>query len=457
MDNFQISDDFIERTKNTMKMERDSNKQNNFFWKKRSVLTLAGAATIMIVVGAVAVNNGLLSSQNEDTKIYTDQSQALESTTTSDGITIPEIQVNGGQKGISADMMGLFIYQGRVYTQSQTTLPMTDGVIDKTIVDALKGDFLGKTKSGIDEWSDKEAYTEDFASTIGESEIYTLKGYDSKYRLMVYTKYEEGYDCQIFDSFGGLQVITGADYFDKLQLKGRVSSLNWQSFDNWNNGFATTQTAPVDEKFHQFMDALYMAVPIGENSDFFSDKTAFDSQKFVNVTTEDQLTTSLRLFKDGYVYANGVGFFRIDNPAFHTFYESLPVSEGQSGNAGVTDGSGGATAEDTSLTDISVAMKDASYPAGVDTITMIITNQSENEYYYGVDYKIEKLEGTSWKEVPGVSDLAFIEIAVVLPANTSQNFDMDLSTLRKNMSAGNYRVIKNINGTDFTTEFELTK
>jgi hypothetical protein len=332
-------------------------------------------------------------------------------------------------------------------------------VIDKDTIKNLKGDYLGKTKGGIDEFSEKEAYQENFISNIGESEVYTVKGYDSNYRLMVYTEYSDGYDCQIYDSFGGLTVVAGSDYFDKLQIKENVTSITWESYDSWNNGLAINTDAKVDETFNNFINALYDSVPIGENSDMFTESTKNDSQKFIKITTKDNLTTTLRLFKNGFVYVNGVGFFEVDKDTFDAFYQSLPVEQNNTSDDVIdNEDTDLSNSDNTSNVDqtLKVYTMKPSYPVGVKTITLELVNTSKEDIYYGVDFSIEKRTGNTWETVPGVENLMFIEIAKSLPADSKDEFEIDLTDLGKNMKAGKYRVVKNMNNTVYYAEFELT-
>ena len=77
-------------------------------------------------------------------------------------------------------MIGLVVYQGNIYTQTGTQI--TPDI-------AARGDKLGRSKSGITEWSSSEDYTE-LASTIGEMDIFTVKGYDADFRIMSYMEHD---------------------------------------------------------------------------------------------------------------------------------------------------------------------------------------------------------------------------------------------------------------------------
>ena len=54
-----------------------------------------------------------------------------------------------------------------------------------------------------------------------------------------------------------------------------------------------------------------------------------------------------------------------------------------------------------------------------------------------------------------MSELAFIEIAYSAAPGAEEEFTVDLSLLNPALDAGNYRLVKNINGQTFYAEFEL--
>jgi hypothetical protein len=334
MDQLKISEDFNEKTAIKMKAalkEQPGKKYPNF---KKYALSAASAA-IIIAAGAAALN---LTGNSPETgnNVFTVENTANTGTADAKGVTVPLVEIPKSQNTkIQARMLPLFVYKGHIYVQSATTFQTPDGMtLNKDEVLSLRGDYLGKTKGSIDEWSTQADYATEFASTIGEGDVYTVKGYDSDHRLMVYYEYQDGgFGCDLYDSFGGMTLNSGADYFNLLNLKGNIASYKWESYTSWNNGMNEVNEANTDDVFNAFIDSLYTSVPIGENIDMLTENTDYDSQKFVDITTKDNLITSLRLFKGGYVYDTQVGFFKVDEKAFNAFYDSLPVTD----PASVTD------------------------------------------------------------------------------------------------------------------------
>lgn len=270
----------------------------------RTAFAVAGAV-IILTAGVYTVNrSGIFHSQS--------------------GITIEEIKLPTSEDGIKARMRPLFVYQGRIYIKYGTAIESSDGyTISETDMLNLRGDYLGTTTGGIDEWSGDKEYATNLISNIGESEVYTVKGYDSKYRLMIYTPYDGGFGCEIYDSFGGLTMNSGEDYFGLLNLKDHVVSYQWENLDSWNNGGAQKTEEQADGALNKFIKELYSSTPVERSIDTLIDETSVDSQKFLYLKTEDNLISAIRLLKDGFVYVDDIGFFRVNQTAFQDFYNSL--------------------------------------------------------------------------------------------------------------------------------------
>ncbi len=303
MDQIKISENFQYDTAIKMKAALSAKKPVAKY-VMRTAFALASAAVI-ITAGVYAVNQGGIGSSRPS-------------------ITIAEVKLPASNGEITARMRPLFVYQNRIYIRYSTVIATTDGytVSEEDILN-LRGDYLGTTTGGIDEWSGEDAYITDFASNIGEAEVYTVKGYDSKYRLMVYTPYEGGFGCEIYDSFGGLTMDRGDDYFKLLNLKGNVVSYQWESMDSWNNGGTQMEEHQADEAVNRFIKALYSSTPVERSIDTLIDETSMDAQKFLYLKTEDNLITSIRLLKEGYVYVDEIGFFQVDQEDFNAFYNFL--------------------------------------------------------------------------------------------------------------------------------------
>lgn len=76
-----------------------------------------------------------------------------------------------------------------------------------------------------------------------------------------------------------------------------------------------------------------------------------------------------------------------------------------------------------------------------DTWTVALTNNSEEESWYGVSYYLDVLLDGVWYSIPTVpGDWAFIEVAMILPAGKTQNETYNLS-MYGDLPAGQYRFV----------------
>lgn len=318
MDHINISKDFKSNTTKLMKEARLTMTNKKTFPKK----ILISAASLALILAAGGTTYHFATTGNNDIFNGSTQTPAGEQ---GGSYTVPLTELPKENSQVKARMLPLFVYQGKVYIKSNTNFTLSeDGStpIEEDVL-ALRGDYIGKTTGSLDEWSTQEDYATEFASTIGDATIYTVKGYDSNYRLMAYYEWEGGFGCEIFDSFGGLSIQDGQDYFELLNLKDNISSLGYETFDSWNSGLGSRSEVATSEAFNQFLDALYEAVPIGNDIDLLLENQEADAQKFITITTKDNLNTTLRLVKGGYVYDSQIGFFKVTDDAFNDFWNSL--------------------------------------------------------------------------------------------------------------------------------------
>ncbi|WP_178023484.1 hypothetical protein [uncultured Paenibacillus sp.] len=231
-------------------------------------------------------------------------------------VVIPKMELPNRNSGATASMVALVVYQGNVYTQAATRLDTADAA-------ALRGDKLGRTTGGIDEWSGKDEYIE-LASNIGETDMYAVKGYDPDFRIMSYTEINGEVYAELFERTNGMTVSRGADLLGKLNLEGRIASAQWESFDSWNNG--QQQYAPLanDETLGSFLAALQDAKPLAADS--LIDQGIYDdgNRKVIYLTLEDYTRVELTLFGRGLVrYGNAPVFFEVESGAFQALWEQL--------------------------------------------------------------------------------------------------------------------------------------
>ena len=235
----------------------------------------------------------------------------------SPGISIPKVELPENPSA-NVKMMGLIVYQGKVYLQS--ALPLDSG-----IAESLMEEKLGRTKGNLTEWSKQEDYAVELASTIGAQDVYSVKGYDKSFRIMAFEKIDGAVYAQFYECQNGITVKTGADIFGKLKMEGSIESARYELFDSWNNGKGEVKPLEKLDGLNGFITALNESVPYGQDSlaGLWEDQSP-DAQKFVYIKLKDGTEVQLRIFKDGYVYYNNIEiFFKIDDDTFTSFWQEL--------------------------------------------------------------------------------------------------------------------------------------
>ncbi|MBT2290036.1 hypothetical protein J7E73_12955 [Paenibacillus albidus] len=235
---------------------------------------------------------------------------------TSASIVIPKMELPDMEAGVQANMIALVVYKGNIYTQSATRIDAADAA-------ALRGDKLGRTTSGINEWSGKDEYVE-LSSNIGEADIYSMKGYDSNFLIMSYTEIDGQVYAELYEHTNGITVNSGADLFGKLNLEGRIASAQWESFDSWNNGLQQYSPLAGGETLDGFLTALQAAKPLAAEP--LMKQGIYDSQdrKVIYLKLEDKAQVELTLFGQGLVrYGNAPVFFEVESGAFQTLWDSM--------------------------------------------------------------------------------------------------------------------------------------
>lgn len=105
------------------------------------------------------------------------------------------------------------------------------------------------------------------------------------------------------------------------------------------------------------------------------------------------------------------------------------------------------------LAEVSMSTEQAAYPVGTDQLTVLLKNKSEEDYYYGKAFSLEKEEDDQWFVVPFEEGAAFIEIAILLGSGEETTETIDLSLFKGELATGKYRVLKEIAGETVAAEF----
>ena len=232
-------------------------------------------------------------------------------------VEIPAIQLPKDTSNV--DMVGLIVYNGKIYTQTNTEINAVDAK-------AIIGDKLGTTKGTIDEWSKQKEYDEELASTIGEMDVYSVIGYDKDFRIMVYQGQDENHYSEFYENLNGITISSGDDVFGKLNMVGNVASAQWRTFSDWDNSIDNYKQISDIEVLNTFLEELNITKPLPrkQNSDPIINSRNNEEFRELTLKLTDGSTVKLNLFKDGYIYYGITDvYFEMDESTFSKIWNQL--------------------------------------------------------------------------------------------------------------------------------------
>lgn len=304
MDKIDIPKELSERSKMGVsqakkEMERDR--------KSFNIKGIGIAALLMSVGLFIFLNNG---SQDSADILVVNEDGSVE---------IPALQLP--QDTSSLSMIGLIVYNGKIYTQTGTDIKLKDAK-------KLLGEKLGKTKGNIDEWSKQEAYDNEFASSISEIDVYAVKGYDKNFRIMTYDEeriVEEPY-FTFYENLNGITITSGEDVFGELKMVGNVSSAKYRRFSDWDYAIENYHFIEEMDAVNNFVQKLNEAKPFPrqENSDPMGNSRNNENFKELIIRLNDGSQVSLKLLKGGYIYYGIMDvYFQMNEDGFSKMWSQL--------------------------------------------------------------------------------------------------------------------------------------
>ena len=308
MNKIEIPKELSERSKMGVSQATKEIKKDR---KKFHVKGIGIAAALLVSVGAFTLFNNVIpdsSTGNQDGLIVNKDGS----------VEIPAIQLPEGNMA-DMDMIGLIVYNGKIYTQTRTEI---DAEASKVII----GEKLGTTKGTIDEWSEQEAYDEEFASTVGIADVYSVKGYDKDFRIMTYEEQDGKINAEFYENFNGVTIDNGKDVFGKLNIEGNISSANYRTFSDWDNEIENYQPIADMETLNTFVVELNKTKPIprGQNSDPISNSRTDEEFRELSIKLNDGSTVRLTLLKEGNIYYGFMGvYFKMDEDVFSEMWSQI--------------------------------------------------------------------------------------------------------------------------------------
>lgn len=290
-------------------------------WAKRLVPTAACIAVIIVAVLAFpSLNNRFNGDLISEPDTQSDQSQTGEKnpSVSEYGVYIPAIELPKNTDGVEMDMKGLFVYQGRIYTQ--TAWYYNEEV---SSIKNLIGERLGYAKGNINEWSKQDEYAVEFAGSI-TGDVYTVKGYDKQFRLCVMGSYVDNDGNHVdwvnfYENLNGIGLTSGSDLFgDRLMLRENWKQVKSQKNDDWDydKQTFTDLMGVTDSDINAFISALYSDdfEYVYETVGIDNFYTAEQTQAHLYFHMEDNTVIELRLFEGGYVGYRHLGWYFVKMP-----------------------------------------------------------------------------------------------------------------------------------------------
>ncbi|WP_130806198.1 hypothetical protein [Senegalia massiliensis] len=287
-----------------VKNERYKNRKN---YKFKNISLVAG---VIVLIGVISIYNNWNQNNN-----IPKQGELI---VNEDGsIKIPKIQLSDDLS--HADMIGLIVYNGKIYTQTTTEIKSENA---KKIL----GEMLGTTKGNIDEWSNQNAYDEEFASTIGETDVYSVKGYDEEFRIMTYKETEGKSYAEFYESLNGITVHDGEDIFGKLKMSENVLNAKYRIFSDWDNSIDNYHSISNMDAVNSFIEYLNNAKPLLRESNSDPIRNSRNNEEYRNLIIElnDGSKVNLTLIKGGYIYYGYMNiYFKMNENEFLKIWNEI--------------------------------------------------------------------------------------------------------------------------------------
>lgn len=304
MNRIQIPNELHERAIVGVKKAKSDMKKRKKYLNK--VAPLAVSIAFLSIGGYSVWNANLQSSENQ--KIVTSRSGLDKS-----GVTIPAIELP--KKGETAKMMPLFVYKGRIYTQSATK-------IETSLVTNLLGEKLGKTKAGLNEWSNQDEYAVEFASSIGEVDVYSVKGYQKDFRLMTYDV--SSGQGEIYECLNGVTISSGSEIVEKLHLMN-IDKAKSRAYDDWNNSTEKYREINDEKLLKSFVGAIHDSIPyLREDVEAKLGNFQNNEQyKELTMTLTDGTSVTLWVIKEGYISYGNTLYFKMDSEVMMNLWNQM--------------------------------------------------------------------------------------------------------------------------------------
>jgi len=272
---------------------------------------IVAAACIAVLLGASALYYSL-ETRNRQAQIDNEKLQMV-----NNAVIIPAVKLPQNNSGIVMDMIGLIVYRGKIYTQSATR-------IDPARAKDLVGEKLGTTIDGIDEWSKLDDYKE-FASTVGRQDFYSVKGYDTGFRIMTYREFEGAAYAEFFECLNGISIYSGKDIVGKLNIPGNITEARYQKHSDWDNSTGVFSSLDNIDLLNSVFISLNDAAPsLRDVSTTVDEYWNNEHYRRLIVTLTDGSEVSLVVLSTGHVlYGYSWVAFEVESQLFAELWQNI--------------------------------------------------------------------------------------------------------------------------------------
>lgn len=218
---------------------------------------------------------------------------------------------------ISGSLAVYLYYNKRVYTQGEFFTEK-----ESSVAKSLLGKYLGNANGSINEKSQQNERLTEFASTC-KGKVYTVKGYDSNFRLCLVSPAENNSDeesVMFLESLSDISLKTGKDlYGTRLHLKENFVSAQYQLDADWDTNKRIYHAISAD--MGEFIQELY-------SSPFVKKSVKINTEQqevHLYLHMRDGTIFELQLFNDGcvkYHPMHGTVYVQMSGKAFRSVFNA---------------------------------------------------------------------------------------------------------------------------------------
>lgn len=247
--------------------------------------------------------------------------------------------------------------------------------------------------------------------------------------------------------------------------EGSSWSIGWREIDGkWyyfkQDGYMAHDT--VIDGYELGSDGSWIQAVSNSKNNTINENKTFDINEFKNTLKTGGYPVEMRdtLYKEN---TASKGWKLVDGKYYYfNFQGGLAKDEIVDGYYLGADGALDTTKGKSQLQDITMNTEKSVYQLGTERVKVYIKNNTNLQGYYGGSYyQIDKFENNEWHNLEFGENVAFTEVAFLLPPKGANMDVCSLSILKdfKKLTPGKYRILAEIGNpigySHLTAEFEL--